>query len=101
MRRKVIIPSIILILLLIPVSIWGYWTFQKNSAEDAVHAYLIDNGKQESDIVMLEPFIANLSGKKNYMVSVKFKDDDSTYFYYKNDSGNVILESTKTGNVVY
>jgi hypothetical protein len=43
---------------------------------------------------MLEPFIAN-NGNRNYLASVKFKDDDSAYFYYKNDSVNVILGSTK------
>ncbi|WP_369679329.1 hypothetical protein, partial [Terribacillus saccharophilus] len=90
----------IIVILLIPTTIWGYISFKKNSVEDSVHDYLIDSGKQESDIVELEPFVANLSGNKNYMVSVKIKGDEKTYFYYKNESGDVILESTKTGDHV-
>lgn len=99
MKKKIMIFFVLL--LLIVSGIWGFFAYKKNSVENAVHEYLIDSGKQESDIDSLEPFIANLSGNKNYMVAVKLKDDARTYYYYKNDDGKVILESTKIGSIVY
>ncbi|SDD25194.1 Protein of unknown function [Terribacillus halophilus] len=99
MKKKIMISFVLL--LLIASGIWGFFAYKKNSVANAVHEYLIDSGKQESDIVSLEPFIANLSGNENYMVAVKLKDDARTYYYYKSDDGKVMLESTRIGSTVY
>ena len=95
-KRKIMKKTILIvitILVLIPSAIWGYITFRKHSAEEAVHEYLLKKGTEESNIVSLEPFIANLSGSENYMVAVRLKDDGNVYYYYK-DGGEVKLESS-------
>ncbi|MGY3189672.1 hypothetical protein [Lysinibacillus sp. TE18511] len=37
--------------------------------------------------------MANLSGSKNWMVSVKIEGDSKTYYYYLNRENKVVLES--------
>ncbi|MFP7170243.1 DUF3139 domain-containing protein [Terribacillus sp. 7520-G] len=82
MKKTILI--VIAILVLIPSGIWSYITIRKQSAKEAVHEYLLEKGTEESDIVSLEPFIANLRGNGNYMVAVRLKDDRKVYYYYKN-----------------
>lgn len=83
----------IVILLLLIVSVFGYIQIKKWNAEKSVVDYLLNvENYSEDDIVSSEPFIANLSGDKNWMVSIEFKNDENTYFYYKQDN-EIILES--------
>lgn len=86
--------SIFIVLALVIGGILGYFAYKKNGVEKAVREYLIENGTAESEIESLEPFVANLSGDKNYMVAVNLKNDERTYYYYKDtDQNEVILES--------
>lgn len=72
---------------------FSFYVFKKVQLENKVVEYLInDQGISEDQILSSDFFIANLKGNKNYMVSVKLKNDDKTYFYYKND-GKIVLES--------
>ncbi|WP_339229351.1 hypothetical protein NSQ77_05345 [Oceanobacillus sp. FSL K6-2867] len=92
----------VLIIVLIVGSVFGYIQFRKMSVENSVIEYLtVEENIPESDIVSSEPFIANLEGSKNYMVSIKLKDDDRSYFYYRNDDGKVVLESYVEDGMTY
>ena len=74
-------------------SVFGFILYQKNNLEDAVVDYLItEENIAKSNIIASEAFIANLIGARNYMVSVKLKNDDKSYFYYR-ENGKIQLES--------
>ncbi|WP_062514693.1 DUF3139 domain-containing protein [Halobacillus sp. KGW1] len=80
------------VLLIIGIG-FGYVQYKKVSVEQRVMEYLTtEKHLKESDIVSSEPFIANLRGDKNWMVSVRLKDDERTYYYYRS-KGKVVLES--------
>lgn len=85
--------GLVLFILFIFIGIgFSYVQFKKSNVEDSVLKYLTtEKNILKSDIIS-EPFIANLSGDRNWMVSVKLKEDDKTYYYYKNKN-EVILES--------
>ncbi|MFC4386430.1 hypothetical protein ACFOZ1_01275 [Gracilibacillus marinus] len=93
MKKGLLIFGIIV--LLIVMSIYGYVTFKKVSLKNDVEDYLLFTGVNEDDIVMLTPLIANIEGDKNFQVSVRFKDDENIYYYYKDTKEDkVILESS-------
>lgn len=74
-------------------SVFGFIIYQKSNLENAVVDYLIsEENIAKSKIITSEAFIANLSGARNYMVSVKLKNDDKSYFYYR-ENGKIHLES--------
>lgn len=84
----------VLLILFIFIGIgFSYIQYKKSNVEESVIKYLTtEKNISKSDIISSEPFIANLQGDKNWMVSIKLKDDNKTYFYYKS-KGKVILES--------
>jgi len=83
-----------ILILLLAASPVIYISYKKYDAEKSVMEYLIDDKHVEKETILsCEPFIANLSGAKNYMVGVTLKDDPKTYYYYKNNARKVILES--------
>ena len=83
----------VLILLLFVGGGLGYIQYKKAVVEQSVIEYLTTKRNiSKSDIISSEPFIANLPGDKNWMVSIRLKDDQKTYYYYKNKN-KVILES--------
>ncbi len=85
--------AIVLILLTFIGIGLGYIQYKKSNVEQRVMEYLTtDKNISKSDIISSEPFIANLQGDKNWMVSIRLKDDNKTYYYYKNKN-EVILES--------
>jgi len=89
MKKRIMI---VLILIFIGVVI-GYIPYKKANAEHHVIEYLTTKMNiSKSDIISSEPFIANLPGNKNWMVAIKLKNDNKTYYYYKNKN-EVILES--------
>lgn len=93
--------TVLLIFLIIVGIIFSYIHYKKSTVEKSVINYLItEKNIPNDDIISSEPFIANLQGDKNWMVSVKLKDDEKTYFYYKN-KGEVVLESYKENGVEY
>ncbi|MDI7741986.1 hypothetical protein QMK38_08220 [Lysinibacillus fusiformis] len=75
------------------VIIIGFVQYKFISAENAVLEYLIENEGVLEDSIESEPFIANLSGDKNWMVSVNIKNDPRSYYYYLNHEKKVVLES--------
>ncbi|MDQ0229100.1 hypothetical protein [Metabacillus malikii] len=80
------------------VVLFGYFHFLKMNLDNRVVEHLITEQHIPKDtIISTEPFISNLEGNKHLMVSVKLKNDDRTYFYYKGKENNIILESY-TGN---
>lgn len=85
--------SIALILLLLIGIVFGYIQFKLLNVEKSVMEYLTNEKDiSKNDIISSDSFIANLEGDKNWMVSIKLKDDDKTYYYYKS-TGEIILES--------
>ncbi|MEX3744794.1 hypothetical protein [Lysinibacillus xylanilyticus] len=87
------IYKISLVLLILLSIIFGYIQFKFNSTNKAVMDYLIDSEGLSKDSLITEPFMANLSGSKNWMVSVKIEGDSKTYYYYLNRENKVVLES--------
>ncbi|MFJ8458226.1 hypothetical protein ACIQ57_03740 [Lysinibacillus xylanilyticus] len=87
------IYKISLVLLILLSIIFGYIQFKFNSTNKAVMDYLIDSEGLSKDSLKTEPFMANLSGSKNWMVSVKIEGDSKTYYYYLNRENKVVLES--------
>lgn len=71
----------------------GYVQYKFISSENEVINYLTVNEGFSEDSIDTEPFIANLEGDKNWMVSVKIKGDSATYYYFLNDKNKVVLES--------
>ena len=73
--------------------IFGYVKYKLYSVEKAVLEYLINDEHISEEDITAEPFIANLSGEKNWMISIKITDDTKTYSYYKNKDNKIVLES--------
>lgn len=71
----------------------GYIQFKFISIEKAVIEYLTVNEKVPEKNIMTDPFIANLSGAKNWMVAVTLKGDSKIYSYYLNNQKELVLES--------
>ena len=89
--KKVI--TIFLVLIIFIAGGFSYIQYKKSDVEESVIDYLTTKENVVwDDIVSSEPFISNLKGDKNWMVSIKLKNDDNTYFYYKTDN-KIILES--------
>ncbi len=85
---------IVLIVVILVASLFAFIHFKKKSLENNVIAFLTtEENISESDIISSEPFIANLAGNKNYMVSIRLKNKNKTYFYYQNENKEIILES--------
>lgn len=92
MKRKIWIT--LLILFIIGIGVFGYIIYENNKLENAIVDYLVtEKNIPEENIISSKTFIANLPGKRNYMVSVKIENDTNTYFYYKNENDEIILES--------
>lgn len=78
---------------------FSYIQYKKSSVEQGVIKYLTtEKNILNKDIISSEPFIANLQGYKNWMVSIKLKDDNKTYYYYENKN-EIILESYEENGV--
>ncbi|MBM7540123.1 DUF3139 domain-containing protein [Amphibacillus cookii] len=93
MKRKIISIPILIIIILVG-SFFGFIELKKNSLKNTVVEYLItEENISENEIISSEPFISNLKGNKNYMVSIKLKNDAKTYYYYQNEDNKIILES--------
>lgn len=91
MRKKGIVVMVLISILI--ASPFAYIHYKKTSVEKSVINYLTtEKNISKTDIISSEPFIANLQGDKNWMVSIKLKDDNKTYFYYKSKD-IIILES--------
>lgn len=91
----------LLIILFLVGSVFFYIEFRKNKLESDVIEYLMtEKGLSRDDIVVSEPFISNLRGSRNFMVSIQLKNDDRTYSYYK-DKGKIILESYVEDGQIY
>ena len=98
MKEIGIILSVLIIFLGIG---FGYIQYKKSDVEKSVLEYLTtEKNSSKDDIVSSEPFISNLSGDKNWMVSIKLKNDDRTYYYYKSKN-KIILESFVENGVEY
>lgn len=83
----------LLVLLILTAIGFGYVQYKKSNVEDSVIKYLTtEKNISKKDIASSEPFIANLKGDKNWMVSIKLKNDSKTYYYYKSNN-KIILES--------
>jgi len=83
----------LLSLVAVIIIIFGYVQYKHASTENAVRDYLFVSEGLSMDSVETDPFIANLQGHKNWMVSVKIEGDPKTYYYFVNDEEQVVLES--------
>lgn len=93
MKRKKLWITLLIILILV-ISSFAFVEFKKNGVENNVIEYLTtEKNIFQDEIVSSEPFIANLSGNKNFMVSIKFKNDAKTYYYYQNEDNKIIMHS--------
>ncbi|WP_026683367.1 DUF3139 domain-containing protein [Heyndrickxia coagulans] len=91
MNKKILI--MIILIIIVVGSSFAFIYYKKSSTKNSVVEYLTtEKNIPKKNIIQSKPFIANLKGNKNYMVSVKLKNDNKTYYYYK-DNGKVILES--------
>lgn len=88
-----VIYTFILCLVIIIITGVGYVQYKFITTENEVTEYLTVSEKLAEESIMIKPFIANLSGDKNWMVSVMIKDDNKKYYYYLNNEGKVVLES--------
>lgn len=80
------------ILLVLTGGIFGFITYKKNDVKNAVEDHLIKEEQiKREDILTLEPFIANLSGDKKYLVLVQIKNDEKKYYYFKDTKKNIVL----------
>jgi hypothetical protein len=87
------IGTVVLMLLIFIGIGFSYIQYKKSNVEQSVTEYLTtEKNISKNDIIFNKPFIANLQGDKNWTVSIKLKDDDKTYYYYKSKN-KVILES--------
>lgn len=86
--------GIVLLILFVFIGIsFSYIQYKKSNVEDSVIEYLTtEKTISKNYIISSEPFIANIEGEKNWMVSIKLKNDDKTYYYYKSNK-KIILES--------
>ena len=75
------------------VIIIGYVQYKFISTENAVIKYLTVNQRIPEESILINPFIANLKGDKNWMTSVKVEGDAITYYYFLNNEDKVVLES--------
>ena len=92
MKKKLGIT--VLIILIIGIAVSGYVFYAKNKLEnDVIEHVMIEKNIPKESIISSDTFIANLPGSKNYMVSIKIENDTNTYFYYKNENDEIILES--------
>ncbi|WP_099353168.1 hypothetical protein [Fredinandcohnia onubensis] len=87
------ILTIFLGLVVVIIVVVGYIQYKFISTEKAVFEYLTVNKKHPEENITTHPFIANLPGEKNWMVSVKIKEDSKTYYYFLNHQNKVVLES--------
>ncbi|WP_110926666.1 hypothetical protein [Bacillus massiliglaciei] len=89
MRKKLWMALAVFILLIgIP---FAYVQYKLRSAQKSVTEYL-QTAEPQKDIIYNEAFIANLRGNANWMVAIKCKNDDRTYYYFK-DHQAIVLES--------
>jgi ABC-type phosphate transport system substrate-binding protein len=88
-----VIYKFLLCLVSIIITAIGYVQYKFITTENEVMEYLTVNEKHQEESIKTKPFIANLSGDKNWMVSVMIKEDNKKYYYYLNDEGKVVLES--------
>lgn len=89
-----IIYKFLLCLVIIIITAIGYMQYRFITTENEVMEYLTVNEKLQEESIKTKPFIANLSGDKNWMVSVMIKEDNKKYYYYLNNEGKVVLESS-------
>lgn len=78
---------------------FGYVQYKFITAENSVTNYLVHIKPEMS--YKTEPFIANLPGDKNWMVSVKIEGEARTYFYYVNKKKQLVLESYVENGIEY
>ena len=87
------IGTILLVLFIFIAIGFSYIQYKKSDVEDKVIEYLTtEKNISKDDIISSEPFISNLKGNKNWMISIKLRNDDKTYYYYKNNH-KIVLES--------
>ncbi|MFB6468225.1 hypothetical protein ACE38V_15705 [Cytobacillus sp. Hz8] len=91
MKKKILISIVALIVLI--GSPYAYIQYKLRSVQKNVTEYLTTDGNiSKNDIVYNKRVFANLKGNKNWMVAIKLKNDNKTYYYYI-DNKNIILES--------
>jgi hypothetical protein len=88
-----VIYTFLLCLVTIIITSIGYVQYKFITTENEVMEYLTVNEKIQEESIKTKPFIANLSGDKNWMVSVMIKEVNKKYYYYLNNEGKVVLES--------
>ena len=79
-----------------------YDLYKINAVKTFVEEYLEEEGHIDDEISVLEKFRANLPGDRHWMVAVRLKEDNKTYYYFKTKN-MLVLESyvlNSTDNVV-
>ncbi|WP_079508730.1 hypothetical protein [Mesobacillus jeotgali] len=89
-----VIYTFILCLVILIIAAIGFVQYKFITTENEVMEYLTVNEKLQEESIKTKPFIANLPGDKNWMVSVMIKEDNKKYYYYVNNEGKIVLEST-------
>lgn len=81
-KKKGLLIFILIVVLLVG-GVIGYIQTKHYTTKKEVKNYLITEKKiPEKDIEEMDTEIGNLSGDKNWLVSVKLKGDEGYYYYY-------------------
>ena len=92
MKAKKVVKILLGILIVVGI-IFGYVQYKFYTVEYTVIKYLTAEKQISKESITSKPFIANLSGEKNWEVSIKIKGDPKTYAYYVNKQKKIVLES--------
>lgn len=91
-NKKALLGGVIAVLLVV-TGVTAYIQGKQYTTKQEVKKHLETEG-YASDIVVLDSFVANLSGDKNWMVEVESQSTPGHYYYYYDRAKEkVILES--------
>lgn len=85
--------KILLGIIIVIGMVFGYVQYKFYTVEHKVIKYLTVEKHIPKESITSEPFMANLSGEKNWEVSIKIKGDPKIYSYYVNKQKKIVLES--------
>lgn len=85
-RIKWIVIIITLLIIITPVSVYGYVKYKNYSLEKATQQYLMDKGYEE-EIISIEAKLKKLS---LFTAEVTFKDEPDIIYNYKKEDSKII-----------
>lgn len=84
---KWIFVTLFILIIIVPVVIYGYVQYQHNSLEKETYSYLIDKGYEGQEILSVESKLKKLS---LFTAEVIFEDEPNVIYEYKRDDSKII-----------